>query len=411
MRASRLAAVGAILLSGCQSLLVSAPAESFNAAELDQQATAGDALKFPTLESGVEQLGADSSDGSPAGQLVAGWSLEDKIASLFLVHIAGTNLADFEQAASTGLAGFLVLRSNVPGDAEASRPFLSSVRELGEPELLIAIDQEGGAVQRLRPDPFPSPSELGELGLADAEDATRQRNQLVFDAGANLNLGIIADVSPGPNAYIHERSFGTDPVEVSQFVDAAVGASIDGVATAVKHFPGHGLTSGDTHEGVAHSAISYDNWLAQHALPFQIAIDDDVPLLMFGHLVVDAVDSEPASLSPEWVALVRDQWAYDGVLITDDLSMLENAGDDAYSDFATNATAAIAAGMDLIIDAGGTSLNSEMNRVDEAIAAIAAAVESGAISQERIDAAATRVASLRYLLGGVSRPLENADAG
>jgi len=198
---------------------------------------------------------------------------------------------------------------------------------------------------------------------------------------------------------------------VSQFVDAAVGASIDGVATAVKHFPGHGLTSGDTHEGVAHSAISYDNWLAQHALPFQIAIDDDVPLLMFGHLVVDAVDSEPASLSPEWVALVRDQWAYDGVLITDDLSMLENAGDDAYSDFATNATAAIAAGMDLIIDAGGTSLNSEMNRVDEAIAAIAAAVESGAISQERIDAAATRVASLRYLLGGVSRPLENADAG
>jgi len=411
MRASGLAALAALLLSGCQALLVSAPEDSFNAASIDGQATAGDALQFPNLDEGVEQLGVESGDGSPAGELVASWSLEQKIASLFLVHIAGTNVTDFEQAASTGLAGFLVLRSNVPGDAEASRPFLSSVRTLGEPELLIAIDQEGGAVQRLRPDPFPSPRELGELGIADTVDATRQRNQLVFDSGANVNLGIIADVSPGPDAYIHERSFGTDPVGVSKFVEAAVGGYVGGVATAVKHFPGHGLTPNDTHDGVAHSSISYDNWLAQHALPFQIAIDDEVPLLMFGHLVVDSVDSEPASLSSEWVSLVRDQWAYDGVLITDDLSMLENAGDDAYADFATNATKAIAAGMDLIIDAGGTSLNGEMNRVDEAIAAIASAVESGAISQDRIDAAATRVASLRYLLGGVSRPLENADAG
>ncbi len=411
MRASGLALFGALLLSGCQSLLVSAPDDSFNAATLSEQTVASDALQFPTLDDGVEQLGLDSGDGSPAGELVAGWSLEEKIASLFLVHIAGTSVADFEQAASSGLAGFLVLRSNVPGDAETSRPFLSAVRTLSDPELLIAIDQEGGAVQRLRPDPFPSPSELGELGLSETADATRQRNQLVFDAGANVNLGIIADVSPGEDAYIHERSFGTDPVEVSQFVEAAVGGDVGGVATAVKHFPGHGLTPDDTHDGVAHSSISYDNWLAQHALPFQIAIDDEVPLLMFGHLVVDSVDSEPASLSPEWVSLVRDQWAYDGVLITDDLSMLENAGDDDYADFATNATNAIAAGMDLIIDAGGTSINAEMNRVDEAIAAISAAVQSGAISQDRIDAAATRVVSLRYLLGGVSRPLENADAG
>jgi beta-N-acetylhexosaminidase len=134
-------------------------------------------------------------------------------------------------------------------------------------------------------------------------------------------------------------------------------------------------------------------------------------MLMFGHLVVSSVDDNPASLSGEWVRLVRQQWGYDGVLITDDLSMLEDSGDDAYQNFSTNALRAIAAGMDLIIDAGGRNRTDAMNRVDEAVATIAEAVESGGISVTQIDASAIRVAQLRYSLGGVSRPLEDAEAG
>jgi beta-glucosidase-like glycosyl hydrolase len=91
--------------------------------------------------------------------------------------------------------------------------------------------------------------------------------------------------------------------------------------------------------------------------------------------------------------------------------MLENSADETYSDFATNARLAIAAGMDLIIDAGGTSLNTSLDRIDRAVAEIADAVESGAISQAQIDQSAYRVVSLRSSLGGVSRPLENTEAG
>jgi beta-N-acetylhexosaminidase len=412
MRAGGLAALcAALVLSGCQSLLVSTPEHSFQAAQVDNSSDSSATLVFPEFDTSVSEIEAGNVLNDPVSELIGGWSLEQKISSLFISHISGTSVADFETAASAGLSGFLILRSNVPGEAEESRPFLASVRELGEPDLLIAIDQEGGAVGRLRPDPFPSPSELGELEPAETTDATSQRNQLVFDSGANVNLGVIADVSPGESAFIHERSFGDTPELVADYVVAALDGSVEGVASAVKHFPGHGLTTADTHEGAATANVSYDTWLNNHALPFQTAIDADVPIVMFGHLIVGEVDSLPASLSPAWVELVREQWAYSGVLVTDDLAMLENSADETYSDFATNARLAVAAGMDLIIDAGGTSLNTSLDRIDRAVAEIADAVESGAISQAQIDQSAYRVVSLRSSLGGVSRPLENTEAG
>jgi len=93
------------------------------------------------------------------------------------------------------------------------------------------------------------------------------------------------------------------------------------------------------------------------------------------------------------------------------LSMLEDSGDDTYQNFSTNALRAVAAGMDLIIDAGGNNRTDAMNRIDEAIATIAQAVDEGGISITQIEASAIRVAKLRYSLGGVSRPFENAEAG
>ena len=401
-----------LALSGCQGLLSETPEGGFVPAVVDAGEGVAEGPQFPEIDESALEGEVSVTEGDPASELVASWTLEQKIASLFLIHISGTSPSDFQRTyEDLGVAGFLLLGNNVSSSIDDSRDFVSGVRQLGEPELLVAVDQEGGAVQRLSPDPFPSPSQLGELPLEDTTEATGERNSLVFDVGANVNLGVIADVSPGADAYIHERSFGTDAADVADYVSAALDGSIPGVATAVKHFPGHGLTSEDTHETIGESSIALSTWFDDHAPPFLTAVNTRVPMLMFGHLVVSSVDENPASLSSEWVRLVRQQWGYDEILVTDDLSMLEDSGNDDYQNFSTNALRAVAAGMDLIIDAGGRNRTDAMNRVDEAVATIAEAVESGGISVTQIDASATRVAQLRYLLGGVSRPLENAEAG
>lgn len=406
--------VAATLLSGCTSLLTAQPdqtGDGFVSGSLPSGEPLQSPLSLPDIDPNVPVEG-EVIVSSPSVELISQWSLEQKVASLFVIHVEGTAEAQHRRVVDElGVSGFLILGNNVPRDAERSREFFDSLRTMSEPELLIAIDQEGGAIQRLRPDPFPSATELGGLDPEETLTASTQRHQLVFDAGANVNLGVVADVSPGEDAYIHERAFSDDVDEVTARVSAALEGSIEGVAVAVKHFPGHGLTTEDTHRVIARSPISLGNWFTEHAPPFAAAVDADVDMVMLGHLVVPSVDPVPASLSSQWVDVLRQQWGYQGVIITDDLSMLEDADDERYGSFARNARDAVAAGADIVLDAGGSSVGDAIDRVQSAIAEIVTAVAAGDIQQSRIDAAAARVLELRMSLGGVSRPLQDADAG
>lgn len=402
-----------LTLGGCGQLLTVTPQtqdEGFVPAQIDPVPTEPGGLGFPGLDSDAPEIA--QAELSEAQQLVASWSLEQKIGSMFMVHIEGTALNQHRRAfEELGVSGFLILGNNVPRDAEESREFLDGLRTLGEPELLIAIDQEGGAVQRLRPDPLPGAIELGQGELSSTTSVTRERQQLVLDSGANVNFGIVADVSPGEDAYIHDRSFGEDPAVVADHVSAALDGRVEGVAVAVKHFPGHGVSKEDTHRVIARSTISLGNWFDQHAPPFALAVDKDVEMVMLGHLVIPAVDDTPASQSAEWVSLLRQQWAYDGIIVTDDLSMLEDTGDERYQSFPENAVAAVSAGADLVLDAGGTSLSNALVRVEQAIDSLVTAVNSGVVPESQIDESVLRIVQLRASLGGVSRPLQDADAG
>ena len=402
------------VLGGCQGLLTATPAgqeTQFVTPEAAAESDGTPDLRFPDLSGATFDEGPAVND-SEAAALVANWTLEQKVGALFLIHVEGTTIGNHQSALDDlGVSGFLILGNNVSRDQERSREFLSSLRELSSPDLLVAIDQEGGAVQRLRPDPLPAAPELGLADVSETREATANRNQLVFDAGGNVNFGLVADVSPGEDAYIDNRSFGEDTETVTQHVLAALAGEVPGVAVAVKHFPGHGLTTEDTHRVIARSSLSLTNWLNTHAPPFQAAVDNDVPMLMLGHLVVDNVEPIPASLSKKWVRILREEWGYQGVLVTDDLSMLEGTKDNRYSDFALNAKTAVAAGADLVVDAGGASLSQAKTRVSQAVEQIVQAVESGEIPLEQIDRSVARVVELRLSLGGVSRPLEDTDAG
>lgn len=411
---SALALVVALIVSGCSGALTAVPDEHVEQAAgvgSDQQPS-GEPFNFPDLDGLVlEQLDpVDTVD--PAGEVIAGWTLEEKVASLFMIHVPGTQMANFQTVIDTvPVGGFLLLGDNISGTVDQAQPLVTSLRTMADSDLLIAIDQEGGAVQRLRPDELLSASELAVEDVAVTTEVTRERNRLVFDVGANMNLGVVADVSPGEDAYIHSRSFGSEPREVSARVKAALQGSIDGVAVAVKHFPGHGLTVEDTHETLGVAEEDVDQWGQNHAIPFQTAVDEQVPVLMLGHLVMDDVDDQPASLSSQWVQLLRDQWGYQGVIVTDDLSMLESSGDSRFADSNQNAASAFAAGVDMVIDSGGLTARQTLTRLTGMVDEVVAAVERDEISQTQIDQAALRVLRLRESLGGVARPLEDAESG
>lgn len=400
-----------LVSSGCTTALTASPALPESEPQRASQEPPDDAFQFPDVTGTPLEL-TEVDSVSPARDIVESWTLEEQVASLFMVHVPDATLSFHSGVyADYPVAGFLLLGDNITGDVEESRGFVTSLRTLGDPELLIAVDQEGGAVERLSPDEFPPAPELGEGDLDDTLTVAQERNGLVYEVGANVNLGVVADVSPGEEAYIHNRSYGTDPSLVRDHVEAALAGSIQGVAVTVKHFPGHGITADDTHETVASTDIAFDEWRDIHGAPFRVATDQQVPMLMFGHLVVEAVDTEPASLSSAWVDLVRDEWGYEGVIVTDDLAMLEDSDDDRYADHTENTVRALQAGADLIIDSGGLTLGQTEERLADAIAAVVQAVNDGSLAPERITESATRLVELRLSLGGVVRPLEDAQSG
>lgn len=344
----------------------------------------------------VEVTGAgDDSWRSRADALVAAMPVREKAAAIVMGHIPSSDPAavrDYMQR--TGIGGFILMGANVPGSEPALREVTSALTL--DPALppLIAIDQEGGDVSRLAWDRFPSSVTLKRAAPDAAADAFAGRGALVERGGIGVNFGTIADVTDDPGMFIYRRALGTTPDESAARVAAAVKGESGEAFSTLKHFPGHGAAPGDSHHGIPSTAMSKDEWSATDAAPFRAGIDAGAELLMFGHLAYTAVDAAPASLSPEWHRIAREELGFDGVIVTDDLGMLEASGIPEYRDPVANAVSALAAGNDLLLTVLGSGGDTAPRIVD----GIVAAVESGAVPAERLDDAAARVAALRLRL-------------
>jgi beta-N-acetylhexosaminidase len=217
--------------------------------------------------------------------------------------------------------------------------------------LLIAVDQEGGRVQRLKA-PFtliPSARELGERATpAQVEDLSLQVARELALVGINVNLAPILDVARGPDCPQWDRSYGSDPRQVIAFGLAAIrGYAAGGVIPVAKHFPGLGDTLADSHE-VLPAAQSDDPLRAVDLLPFRRAVAGEVPMIMTAHLRVPRWEAErPATLSA--VALqrwLREKLRFKGVIITDDLEM---GGITTRLSVEQGAREALVAGADLLL--------------------------------------------------------------
>ena len=289
-----------------------------------------------------------------------------------------------------GLGGVLFYGRNVETLEQATA--LAASLHAERPEVLIAIDEEGGDVTRL--DVVTGSSYPGNLALGVAGDLELTRSVAsamgveLARVGVDLDLAPDADVNSNPaNPVIGVRAFGSDPAQVTaQTVAWLEGMQATGVAACVKHFPGHGGTSVDSHLALP---IVGEDPRSGALEPFRAAIDAGVRVVMSAHVLVTSMDDVPATVSRRIMTdLLRGELGFHGLVMTDGLEM--RGITDGFG-IAGATVLALAAGCDALCIGGGLA---DEDIVDELRGAIVNAVNDGRLSEERLSEAASRVDQL-----------------
>jgi beta-N-acetylhexosaminidase len=321
--------------------------------------------------------------------------LERLAHAVVVAGFVGTSPPDWvRRRLDAGLGGVVLFARNCVSDDQLWT--LTGALRRDRPDLLVAVDEEGGDVTRLdAATGSPYPGHLA-LGVADDVAATAAVaagiGRRLASVGVDWNLAPVADVNANPdNPVIGVRSFGSSPALVARHVAAFVGGTQSaGVAACAKHFPGHGDTAVDSHRGLPTVGDDLAALRSGALLPFAAAVDAGTRSVMTGHLLVPALDPRlPATLSPALVTgLLRGELGFDGVVMADALEM---AGVAATVGVADGAGLAVAAGCDALC-MGGDEVGEEL--VATAVGGVLAAVRDGRLAEERLAEAASRVAAL-----------------
>jgi beta-N-acetylhexosaminidase len=290
-----------------------------------------------------------------------------------------------------GLGGVCLYGSNGGADLAA----VTSTIHGAQPGALVALDEEGGDVTRLEAATGSSVPGNAALGAVDDVDLTRAvaaaLGSALSAAGIDLDLAPCADINTDPaNPVIGVRSFGADPELVARhtaaFVDGLQGA---GVAACVKHFPGHGAVDVDSHVDLPTVHASDEVLRGRELVSFRAAIDAGSAAVMTGHLRVQALDRDPATVSRRILTgLLRDELGFTGAVVTDALDM---AGIGGPAEIPANVVRAVAAGADLCC----LGPDNTVELVDACTSTLVEAVSGRALPEARLRDAATRVAALR----------------
>lgn len=339
-------------------------------------------------------------------EITASLSLEQQIAQLMMVHCPSVDAASVSAClAATGASGIILMGDNIGPDAASVAALTGALPQPAGVAPLVAIDEEGGDVTRLPWDTLPGGSALAAAPVAETTAAFAARAALLREIGANVNFGVVADVTDDPHSFLFDRVLGHTVEASAERVAAAVQAESGGaasgsvrLASTLKHFPGHGAASGNSHQVIPVDPSTIDEWRAGAALPFAAGIREGAQLVMMSHVSVPNVDPVPASLSTTWHRVLRDELHFDGVIVTDDLLMLRANGLPEFADPSTNALRALQAGSDLLLwvlpaDPGSVGVDlPAMTRQ------LADAVRSGHLDEQRVHESFERVLRLRLSL-------------
>lgn len=322
-------------------------------------------------------------------------NLAEQIGQLFMLGFDGTNVSPdwAELQAQYKPGGMILFARNLEQPAQIIE--LTNGLQARSPHfpLLIAIDQEGGRVSRL-PKGFTLFPPCGFIGACRSEELAYAAASITAAelraVGINMNMAPVLDVhSNEANPIIGDRAYGTDPQVVAALGLAAVrGLQGKGVVACGKHFPGHGDTSADSHKELPVVTASVETLLERELPPFHYAVANGLASLMTAHVVYPALDArQPATLSPVILTgLLREQWGFDGVIVTDDLEMQAISDHHGVGDAAVQA---FLAGADLLL------ICKNRGRAIAAMDAVRKAVGDGTITPERLEASVRRIATLK----------------
>ena len=302
-----------------------------------------------------------------------------------------------------GLAGFTLFAHNIADREQLAR--LTGTLRAARPDLLIALDEEGGDVTRLAHatgSPYPGNAALGAVGdPALTRRIYRAIGTELAAAGVNLNLAPTVDVNTADdNPIIGTRSFGADPAAVAGHAAAAVvGLQSAGVAACAKHFPGHGATVEDSHLQLPTVDEPLAVLRSRDLPPFAAAVGADVKAVMTAHIrVPELTGDDPATFSPAALRLLRDELGFDGVVVSDALEMAGAAA--TAGGVGAAAVRALQAGADLLCF--GADIGAGL--VDSVLSEIVAAVAAGGLPVARLEQAVGRTAALVAWTAGSGAP-------
>jgi beta-N-acetylhexosaminidase len=325
-------------------------------------------------------------------RLLASMSDEQKVGQLMLAGYSGTDAhqAAAELVEGLGVGGIILFADNVTSPFHARSVTAILRGGAGEVPLMIAVDHEGGDVNRFGPPVTHLPEAwaigtTGDPALARAAGGVAGEELLAM--GIGVDLAPVLDVNDEPtNPVIGHRAFGADAAVVTEMGLAfAEGVADEGVVPVAKHFPGHGHTTTDSHVELPVVTRDRDDLERIDIAPFRAAINDGIEMVMTAHVVYTALDPDvPATLSrPILTGLLREELGFDGVIVTDSLSMAAVARG---QDPGRVALRAVKAGADLVL------VQTDVRLVRDALLA---AVRSGDLPRRRLDQSVERILRLK----------------
>lgn len=312
-------------------------------------------------------------------------TLEQKVAQMFLVRCPESSATTFVEQYQP--AGFVLFaRDFADKTREEVSKTIASYQQAAKIPLLIGVDEEGGTVVRaskfktLRSAPFASPQEVyAQGGLLAIQADTAEKDRFLKQMGINVNFAPVADVSTNASDFMYARTFGQEAAETADYVATVVCTmQSDRIGCVLKHFPGYG-SNGDTHTKLITDTRPAESFRTRDFIPFQSGIQQGAGAVLVNHNIVKSFDAtNPASLSPSVHQILRDELKFQGVIVTDDLSMSAIA---QFTDSKHAAVLAVQAGNDLLLSSDFTVQYQ----------AVLEAVNNGTIPQQTIDNAVRRV--------------------
>ncbi len=337
--------------------------------------------------------------------------LKQKIGQMLIVGFRGTEVSEdseiIKQINEYNLGGVILFDWDVPGQQfprniispEQTKKLVADLKSLTSPFLFVAIDAEGGAVNRLKEKygfiNIPSAEEMGKESPEKVKENALILGEELADLGINIDFAPVVDVNLNPNNPIIGklgRSFSADPEKVALYASKFIeGLKEKNIIPVIKHFPGQGSATADSHLGIVDTTETFQS---KELIPYQKLIGQGYSdIIMTAHIINKNIDPNyPATLSPLFIEkILRKELGFKGVVVSDDMNMGAIANNYGFEE---SLIKAVQAGCDLlIISNNGTEYNENLSQ--QAVEAIFRAVQKGELSEERINQADKRIQELK----------------